>query len=60
MNGGKALAARWSQNAHTIDDRIGAFDGAGDRDRVTQIGLHGDDLANTAHGLQMTGEIGAP
>ncbi len=55
----EALAAVLEQDADQIDDDIGVVHRRRDRIRITQIGLHGVDLADAAHRLQMEGEIGA-
>ena len=53
----KGVAAGFKQDADAVDDVIRADDRPVDRIPVPEIGLDGDDLANTAQGLKMPGEI---
>ena len=60
VQGIERLASGRGQHGDEIDDGIGTFDGGADRIRIAQIGLHGVDLADIAHRLQVAGKIGAP
>ena len=53
MHGFERLRAVRRKNADRVDDDVGAFDRPYDRIRKPQIGLHGMNLADDAHRLQM-------
>src|ERR1700720_71843 len=53
----KTLAAAFEQNADQVDHHIGVAHRRRDRFRVAKIGLHGVNLADPAHRLQMPGQF---
>ncbi len=54
----EVLPAQFVEDADEVDDRMRALDRGGDGGGVTQIGLHGVDLADHAQRLQKPCEIG--
>ena len=58
VNGVERLLAGGGEDADRIDHDIGAFDGFRDGGRIAEIGLDRVDLADDAHRLQITGEVG--
>ena len=54
----EALAPALGQNADQIDQHLGIASRSLDRGRMTQIGLHGVDLADAAEGLEEVGKFG--
>ena len=59
MNGVESLAPGRGQNSNGVDNGCSAFDRAGNRLRIAQVGLNRVDLPNTAHGLQITRKVRA-
>jgi hypothetical protein len=59
VHGLERLGPRLCRDADQIDDDVGAFQRPRQGRGIAQVGLHGMDLADIAHRLQMTGEIGA-
>jgi hypothetical protein len=57
MYGFERLGTGGRQDTDGVDDGLGAFDGPHDRIGKPQIGLHGVDLPDNAHGLQIAGKI---
>jgi hypothetical protein len=58
LNRTEGITARFKQNTDAIDNVVRANDSPVDRIPVSQIGLYGDNLTNSAERLQVTGKIG--
>ncbi|VVT30781.1 hypothetical protein HOE425_333507 [Hoeflea sp. EC-HK425] len=59
LNRTEGVPARFEQDTDAVDDMVRTNDSPVDRIPVSQIGLNGDNLANPAQWLQVTGKIGA-
>ena len=55
LNRVEGLRAALGQNADQVNDHAGAARGRLHRDRITQVGLDGVNLADSAQRLQVTG-----
>ena len=60
MNGIKRLPPARRQDANEVNNRVRAFYGRAHRGWIAQIGLHGVDLPDIPHRLQMAGKIRPP
>ena len=60
MHGLKTLAAALRQNADQIDNGFRPLNGGCHRCGITQIRLHGLNLAHAPQRLQMAGQVRAP
>ena len=59
LHGCKSLAAAFEQNSDKIDHDRGIARRGHHRIRITQVGLHGMDLADAAERLKVPGQVGA-
>ena len=58
VHGLEGLPPRLGENADQVHHRVGALDRAAHAVGKAHVGLHGMDLADRAHRLQMPGKIG--